>query len=171
MPSEEYIRDLERQTEQEAYEKGYKQGYADRVEMEKALREEPCEDCISREQAIYIASGYCHPSNVVKELKKLPSVKPIEPCEDCISREMALKEAYTIHDDYGERFDVVQVETLEGLPSVKPTGTKGKWIEHEHEAGLNWEFSKYECNVCHAWSEDDSDYCPYCGTDMRGEEE
>lgn len=32
--------------EQEAYDKGYKQGYADRIEMEKALR---VKDCISRE--------------------------------------------------------------------------------------------------------------------------
>jgi len=32
------------------------------------------DDCISREAAIYVASGFCHPSNVAKELAKLPSV-------------------------------------------------------------------------------------------------
>ena len=31
-------------------------------------------DCISRADAIRVASGYCHPSNVAKELAKLPSV-------------------------------------------------------------------------------------------------
>lgn len=30
-------------------------------------------DCISRADAIRVASGYCHPSNVAKELAKLPS--------------------------------------------------------------------------------------------------
>ena len=45
----------------------------------------------------------------------------------------------------------------------------GKWIEHEHESGDNWEFSKYECSQCHVWSNDDSDFCPNCGVDMRKE--
>lgn len=36
-------------------------------------------DCISRAEAIRVASGYCHPSNVAKELAKLPSVTPQEP--------------------------------------------------------------------------------------------
>ena len=35
-------------------------------------------DCISRADAIRVASGYCHPSNVAKELAKLPSVTPQE---------------------------------------------------------------------------------------------
>lgn len=37
---------------------------------------------------------------------------------DLISREDAIKEAYTITID-GESFDVVQVETLEGLPTAQ----------------------------------------------------
>ena len=37
---------------------------------------EPCEDAISRAEAIRIASGYCHFSNIPKELEKLPSVQP-----------------------------------------------------------------------------------------------
>lgn len=36
-------------TEQEAYDKGYKQGYADRIEMERVLRVEDCNntDCLN----------------------------------------------------------------------------------------------------------------------------
>ena len=34
------------------------------------------DDTISRQAAIYIASGYCHPANVANELAKLPSVQP-----------------------------------------------------------------------------------------------
>jgi Pyruvate/2-oxoacid:ferredoxin oxidoreductase delta subunit len=33
-------------------------------------------DCISRQAAIRIASGYCHPANIAKELEQLPSVQP-----------------------------------------------------------------------------------------------
>jgi len=42
----------------------------------KALEQEPCEDAISRAEAIRIASGYCHWSNIPEELAKLPSVQP-----------------------------------------------------------------------------------------------
>lgn len=38
--------------------------------------QKPCEDCISRQAAIYIASGYCHPANISAELAKLPPVQP-----------------------------------------------------------------------------------------------
>ena len=32
-------------------------------------------DLISREEAIKIASGYCHPANIADELAKLPSAQ------------------------------------------------------------------------------------------------
>ena len=38
--------------------------------------ETPACDCISRQAAIHIASGYCHPANIAAELAKLPSVQP-----------------------------------------------------------------------------------------------
>ena len=44
-------------------------------------KEDTTSDCISRQEAIRIASGYCHPANVAKELAKLPSVQP-EPLSD-----------------------------------------------------------------------------------------
>lgn len=37
---------------------------------------ETCTDTISRQAAIRIASGYCHPTNIAKELAKLPSAQP-----------------------------------------------------------------------------------------------
>ena len=42
----------------------------------KALEQELCEDAISRAEAIRIASGYCHWTNIPDELAKLPSVTP-----------------------------------------------------------------------------------------------
>lgn len=34
------------------------------------------DDLISRQAAIDVASGYCHPANIAKELEKLPSAQP-----------------------------------------------------------------------------------------------
>ena len=42
------------------------------------------DDLISRQDAMRIASGYCHPANIAKELEKLPSAQPeIIRCKDC----------------------------------------------------------------------------------------
>lgn len=51
----------------------------------KALKQQPCEDCISREQAVYVASGYCAPQNIADELRKLPSVTPQPSIEEWLS--------------------------------------------------------------------------------------
>ena len=46
--------------------------------VECAITFEECDDCISRSEAIRIASGYCHFANIPEELAKLPPVKPKE---------------------------------------------------------------------------------------------
>jgi hypothetical protein len=43
--------------------------------------ETPACDCISRQAAIRIASGYCHPANIAAELSKLPSAQPYTEAE------------------------------------------------------------------------------------------
>ena len=48
----------------------------------KALEQEPCDDAISRQAAVNIASGFCHPANIADELAKLPSVNP-QDCDTC----------------------------------------------------------------------------------------
>ena len=52
-------------------------GYVDIEEVKlvfSELEQKPCEDAISRAEAIRVASGYCHPANIAKELARLPSV-------------------------------------------------------------------------------------------------
>ena len=46
-----------------------------------ALEKLPCEDAISRSEAIKVASGYCHWANIPDELAKLPSVAPQQEAE------------------------------------------------------------------------------------------
>lgn len=53
-----------------------KQHYEAKQVAIKALEQEPCDDAISRQAAIYVASGFCHPANIADELAKLPPVNP-----------------------------------------------------------------------------------------------
>ena len=90
------------------------------------------DDLISRAEAIRIASGYCHWSNIPDELAKLPSVNP-KPCEDAISRQAAIDAIYARYiggkeavenadysDHYAEGIEEA-VYAIEGLPPVTPT--------------------------------------------------
>ena len=94
---------------------------------------------------------------------------------DLISREKALQEAYQIVID-GEKFEVVQVETLLGLPSAEPERKKGKW-EVQPSTGDDRPFIWWKCSECgHViFSETERDrkefhaFCGRCGADMRGD--
>ena len=50
--------------------------YVDRNDVLELLEQDPCEDAISRADAVKVASGYCHTSNIAEELAKLPPVQP-----------------------------------------------------------------------------------------------
>lgn len=46
----------------------------------------------------------------------------------------------------------------------------GKWTKHEYaEESEGLLIPNYECSECHMWERKESDYCPNCGADMRGE--
>ena len=55
---------------------------------------------------------------------------------------------------------------ISDLPSVTPARAKGNFTRQELE---DWLYVKCsECGCCNGI--DDSDFCPYCGADMRGGE-
>ena len=57
------------------------------LEQEPTTKNDLGVDCISRAEAIRVASGYCHPSNVAKELAKLPSMGRYDPYTDKFIKE------------------------------------------------------------------------------------
>lgn len=118
-----------------------------------------------------IVKGYTKPIQEAFDM----AIKALEqePCEDCINRKKAVFALNDAQVEYDENYKGLgkAKEIIDNLPPVQPIRSEGKWIEHPHEAGANWEFSMYECSECHVWEEDDSNYCPNCGADMRGEKD
>ena len=87
-----------------------------------ALKRETSGDAIDRQAAIRIASGYCHFTNVAKELEKLPPVQP-EPCSDAISRQAVIDTLCDWICGVGERCVKTHcqcIRRIEAIPSVQP---------------------------------------------------
>lgn len=60
------------------------------------------------------------------------------------------------------------IRKIKGLPSAQPERKTGRWID---ETFKPWGLvhHPYKCNQCGEHSEMDSDFCPNCGADMRGD--
>ena len=138
----------------------------------KALEQEPCEDVISRTEAIRVASGYCHWSNIPDELAKLPSVNPI-PCEDAISRQAVIDGLASIakakaRSDAQKSMMGRTMFFVERLPSSSTEKT-GRWIDR-------FPLKECKCSECDylimlsfgSFSEvvKQMKYCPNCGAKM-----
>lgn len=135
------------------------------------------DDLIRRSDAIRIASGYCHWTNIPDELAKLPSVNPIS-CEDAISRKQAL-DAFGLsektrkyggdHSGYDPMMLYEIQDVIENLPSVSTEKT-GRWIITDKEEEIYCHVAI--CSVCgkESINEGVDDYCSWCGAKMEVEE-
>jgi hypothetical protein len=74
-----------------------------------------------------------------------------------LCREKALQEAYQIVVD-GKKFEVVQVETLLGLPSIQPEEQTAKVEVNEHPCGVSG-----KCGACDGDVYNEDPYCSHCG--------
>ena len=144
------------------------------------------DDLIRRSDAIRVASGYCHWTNIPDELAKLPSVNPI-PCEDAISRQAAIaavrwgKSYISIKNPDGSIFEENICENeneelekaakrIQKLPSVTTVPKKGSW---KKVPGMN-----EQCDQCGKYfplsyfydRPFEINYCPSCGAKMGVEE-
>lgn len=91
---------------------------------------------------------------------------------DLIDRQAAIDECYPVTVD-GEVYEVVQVETLMGLPSAQPEPKTGRWIR---KSAWMWTCSCCGKDDAYAYASDDAYeptvlqdfYCPNCGAKMGG---
>jgi rubrerythrin len=79
----------------------------------------------------------------------------------------ALKESLEIWEDYDELFVGNIRKYIDEAPTIEPR-KKGKWINRSLNI-MYPEWERYTCSVCGKHS-NNYDFCPYCGSDNRGEE-
>ena len=95
--------------------------------------QKPCEDAISRADAVRVESGYCHPANIAKELAKLPPVTPTQrwiPVSERLPEENGFYLATCDGEICGEN------EPFTGLAEYE----NGKWVddEEDYQCVLAW---------------------------------
>lgn len=119
----------------------------------KALEQEPCEDCISRE-----------------EIKEFVNAQLTD------NEEWASSATYEGRWSEEKKY-LYGVEILEGLseyindlPSVTPQRAKGYWIE-VNDGRCVHHFECSECGQCVSWIGKEEHYCSNCGAYMGGGEE
>jgi hypothetical protein len=151
----------------------------------KALEQQSCEDCISREGTIKSIENMERfqqdTDDICEMIQNLPSVTPsynsikteLISSEDCISRQAVNKLVDELaraisdekcHIQRGRNYGRIMHDILE-LPSVEPKRKKGHWIMQNDRSKklLGWSF----CSECNAWIGEPTDYCSNCGADMR----
>ena len=136
-------------------------------------------------------------ANIIVEtiigIEKLPSVNPmykhVEPtqksventletrCEDAVSRQAVLDALMKSADAHAENEREWQLllrdrNIIRELPSVQPKEKTGRWICID-----DYHIGKFKCSVCQTEGFPNTvmykptwNYCPNCGSDMRGEE-
>ena len=81
-----------------------------------------------------------------------------------------LRSGKGVLSEYAKHYKESVVKLIDEAPTVeaKPV-VYGEWIEHfDTKEYLGSLMSEYECSICHEWVDDDSNFCPRCGADMRG---
>ena len=107
-------------------------------DYKRLLEQEPCDDCIRREDALMALTGEYTDSPIeilpkaIKRINALPSVTPsynsvkteLEPCADAISRQAVLNLAkFDGRDGLGS---IIHAFDVEQLPPVTPTEKMGQ---------------------------------------------
>lgn len=93
---------------------------------------------------------------------------------ELIERQAAIDASCTCHGGkHCNHYPCKDVQAIMDLPSVQPQRMKGKWIGTEFDgyADGNPVYYEWKCSVCGCVVEDEEptwNYCPNCGTDMRG---
>lgn len=83
-------------------------------------------------------------------------------CEDCISRayiESIVEELENICIN-GDEYILSLLSNIKNAPSVTPQQKTGHW----EDCSNGW-----MCSNCYKDVSHESDFCPHCGADMRGE--
>lgn len=125
--------------------------------------------CLSEFYRFYEVPNVCVSAENFKKMRPLSDyTEEIEP--------ESISEWKKEFREYVDSLDITRddwkgiIEYIDELPSIQPERKKGEWIKHENADIVDGYYvPKYECSCCHTWKDDNSNYCPDCGADMRGE--
>jgi len=130
--------------------KGEQKAYLDGYEM--------CAECIDK----YLTDeGKQKLECLLMGVRNAVEIEDIEPCDDCIRREDALM---ALTGEYTESpIEILSkaVKRINALSFVTPAEKVGHWISNAED---DLKISEYTCSNCKGLSDEDSDFCPKCGS-------
>ena len=113
-----------------------------------------------------------------RELRQLLSTNLASLGTDCISRQSAIDALerakqnirHNIERAIGRAICEILDEVENGIKQLPPIQPKrGKWIDTK--GNTEWYAREYECSECGGTMLGESNFCPNCGADMRGEQD
>lgn len=157
--------------------------YHDALDMAiKALEQQPCEDCISRKDAIKQCGFGMTSLLIADNLRRLPPVTPQQAVNErtkthacvCISKQAVINTLFYASDN---NCDVVLstelMNRINSLPPVTPQPRTGKWEIHFI---LNERYLPKFTQICickrcggklYRYEGQDISFCPSCGAKME----
>ena len=136
---------------------------------------------MTRDEALHRVKGYLTdiiPVENYSEIEEIFKALKQEPCEDVISRQAAIDalNEYFIRIGKLKRKGLTKGEkainldtvgTIKTLPSAQ-LRPKGNWIHSIYYGEI---MPEHKCSECGTWeySDEESNFCSYCGADMRRE--
>ena len=126
-----------------------------------ALEQEQCNDAISRRAVLNTLDST---DKFLDETRTVESYKTL--LEECYKNLPSVTPTKCIATVKFSKEDMQELVN-EKMKDIVVERKKGKWEEHPHEWGDNWQYSDYECSICHNRAHYDTDYCPNCGAEME----
>ena len=136
---------------------------------------------MTREEALHRVKGYLTdiiPVENYSEIEEIFKALKQEPCEDVISRQAAIDALNEYFARIGrlkrkgltkeeKAISLDTVGTIKTLPSAQ-LRPKGNWIHSIYYGEI---MPEHKCSECGTWeySDEESNFCSYCGADMRRE--
>lgn len=156
----------------------------------KRLEQEPCDDVVSRQDALNAVTFSEVRWQAIERIKQLPSVRPKsetvtefadrcrecgakygkllkqEHCDDVVSRQAVCEIINDIRDCISVEGYCAILERLKKLPSVRPQEQTGHWIEGSDTDIMGEKVYWYTCSNCNEDRGQKTNYCPNCGAKM-----